>query len=184
LSFDDFGRGVMWQEPDLASSMFERTLRIDPLCVGADIMIASLLGNRGRPEPARERCLSLMQRYPEAGACNMAMATLDTYFGNFERAVGGLLASEKMVGGVARIQLWSVHMSMGDREGALHWVEFGKLPFEVALSEAARFAMDGRYEEAYTALDRHRSEYPLSRLLDLPTAKLALIAGRPHEALA
>jgi len=42
--------------------------------------------------------------------------------------------------------------------------------------------MDGRYEQAFTVLEQHRKEYPLSHLLDFPTAKFALIAGRPQQA--
>ena len=61
--------------------------------------------------------------------------------------------------------------------------DFGKNPMEVTLSDAARCAMDGRYQQAYAVLEAHRMEYPLSHLLDLPTAKFALIAGRPRQAL-
>jgi hypothetical protein len=74
-------------------------------------------------------------------------------------------------------------MSLDDRAGALQWLDFGDLAMEKPLSAAARFAMDGRYDQSYEVLEKHRGEYPLSRLLDLPTARFALIAGKPEQAL-
>jgi TolB-like protein/DNA-binding winged helix-turn-helix (wHTH) protein len=183
VTFEDFGRALIWHEPALAANLLEMAIRTDPLCVGPNVMIASLLGNRGQLDAARARCTELLERYPEATTCHMALATLETYFGNFERAVDLLRTSEKAVRGAARIQLWSVYMSLGDRAGALQWLDFGDLPMEKPLSAAARHAMDGRYAQAYEVLEQHRGEYPFSRLLDLPTAKFALIAGRPQQAL-
>jgi hypothetical protein len=43
---------------------------------------------------------------------------------------------------------------MSDRNGAEEWLDFGPNPFEKALSDAARHAMDGRYEQAFTLLWR------------------------------
>jgi hypothetical protein len=74
-------------------------------------------------------------------------------------------------------------MSMGDLAGASQWLDFGNTPMEKILSDAARFAMDGRHDQAFTVLASHRGEFPLSHLLDLPAAKFALIAGRPQQAL-
>lgn len=183
VTFDDFGRAVLWHQPALASNLLEQAIRTDPLCIGPNVMIASLLGSRGQLDAARARCADLLERYPDATACGMAIATLETYFGNFERAVELLRANEKAIRGPARIQLWSVYMSLGDRAGALQWLDFGDLPMEKPLSAAARFAMDGRYDQAYEVLEQHRGEYPLSLLLDLPTARFALIAGKPQQAL-
>jgi hypothetical protein len=73
---------------------------------------------------------------------------------------------------------------MEDRVDAAKWLDFGANPFEKALSDAARSAMVGHYAQAYATLEAHRKDYPLSRLLDLPTAKFALIAGKPQQALA
>jgi len=182
-TFDDFGRAVLWHEPEMASSLFERELQIDPSCTGGIVMIATLLGNRGQLDSARKRCAELAARAPNPTGCVMAIATLETYFGHFETAVGLLQASEAFFRGPARIQLWSVYMSMGDRAGAQRWLDFGKNPMEATLSDAARFATDGLYGQAYAVLEKHRREYPLSGLLDLPTAKFALLSGRPQEAL-
>jgi len=55
---------------------------------------------------------------------------------------------------------------------------------EKSLSDAARSAMDGHYEQSFTALQQYRESFPLSRLVDLPAAKFALIVGRPQQALA
>jgi len=182
-TYDDFGRAILWQEPELASSLFEREIQIDPACTGGIVMIATLLGSRGRLDAASKRCADLRERAPDAMACSMAIATLETYFGHFEAAVGLLRASEKFFRGPARIQLWSVYMSMGDRAGAQHWLDFGKNPMEKSLSDAARLAMDGRYGQAFTVLERSRADFPLTHLLDLPAAKFALLAGKPQQAL-
>ena len=182
-AFDDFGRAILWSDPDRAMIMLEQSIRIDLLCTGPNIMIAVILGSRGQLEAGRKRCGDLLKRYPDAAPCRMAIATLDTYFGNFEPAVGLMRVSQQSIGGAARILLWAVHMSMSDRDGAEQWLDFGPSPFEKALSDAARSAMDGRYEQAFTVLEAHRKEYPLSHLLDFPTAKFALIAGKPQRAL-
>jgi Tfp pilus assembly protein PilF len=181
-AFSDFGHGILWDEPDLASSMLEQSMQIDVLHTAPSIYIAVLSGSRGQLDSARNRCEELLKRYRDAVSCRMAIATLDSYFGNFQPAVVRLRASES-IGGAARIELWSVLMSLGDRAGALEWVDFGSRPFEKALSEAARFEMDGHYDLAFTTLEQHRKEYPLSHLLDYPSAKVALIAGKPRAAL-
>jgi TolB-like protein/DNA-binding winged helix-turn-helix (wHTH) protein len=181
-AYEDFGRAILWSDPDRALTMLEQSIRIDLLCTGPNIMIAVILGSRGQLEAGRKRCEDLLKRYPDAAPCRMAIATLDTYYGNFEPAVGLMRASQQSIGGAARILLWAVHMSMSDRNGAEQWLDFGPNPFEKALSDAARFAMDGRYEQAFAVLEAHRKEYPLSHLLDFPTAKFALIAGKPQQA--
>lgn len=183
VAYEDFGRAIIWHEPDRAMSLLERAIQVDLLCTAPNIMIASLLGNRGQLEAARKRCTDLLARFPEAKVCNMATGTLEAYYGNFGLAVPLLKASEKYVGGAARIQLWSIYMSSGDHAGAMQWLDFGKLPMEGPLSDAARHAMKGRYDQAFAVLDRHRADYPGSRLLDLPAAKFALLAGRPQQAL-
>ncbi len=182
-AFDDFGDGILWQEPDLALGLFDRELQIDPGCTGAIVSIAVLLGGRGQLDAARKRCTELIERTPGVNACHMAIATLETYFGHFGAAVGHLQAIEKAFRGAARIQLWSAYMSMGDAADAQNWLDFGANPFEKFLSEAARFAMNGRYEQAYEVLQQGRNEFPQTRILDLPTAKFALLAGRSQPAL-
>jgi TolB-like protein/Tfp pilus assembly protein PilF len=183
LAFEDYGRAILWHDPDLAFSLLEQAVRIDVLCAGPNVLITTLLGNQGRLAAARKRCADLLERYPDGNACVMALGVLETYFGDFEQAVDHLRASEKYIRGPARIQLWAVHMSMDDRDGARQWLDFGRTPIEKTLSDAARFAMDGRYRQAFEVLEGHREEFPLSHLLDFPTAKFALIAGRPELAL-
>ncbi|MGH7261655.1 MAG: hypothetical protein ACREI9_13425, partial [Nitrospiraceae bacterium] len=147
-------------------------------------LIATILGNRGDLEAARKRCADLVARDPSGRICSMAVGTLEVYYGNFDRAIPMLVAVEKGVGGPARIQLWSIYMSMGDDARAGQWLEFGKEPFEQSLSAAARQAAQGRYERALATLQRYRSEHPDSPLLDMPAAKFALLAGKPKVALA
>jgi TolB-like protein/tetratricopeptide (TPR) repeat protein len=183
LALDDFGRAVLWQESSRAESLFEQELQIDPGCTGGIVMLASLLGNRGQLATAVKRCTELGKRSPDASACGMAIGTLETYYGHLDTAVDQLKISAVNFPGPARIQLWSIYMSAGDSAGAQQWLDFGKSPLEKTLSDAARLAMAGRHDEAFKVLDAHRAEYPLSHLLDLPTARFALIAGRPRQAL-
>ena len=105
LAFDHFGRAILWQEPEMASSLFERELQIDPGCTGGIVSIATLLGSRGQLDSARKRCTDLIARAPDATGCAMAIATPETYFGQFDTAVGHLRASEKYFRGPSRIQL-------------------------------------------------------------------------------
>ncbi|MBV8336559.1 MAG: hypothetical protein JO358_14180, partial [Alphaproteobacteria bacterium] len=181
--FYSFGDAIIWHEPEHASSLLEHSIELDPLCTGNNIIITTLLGNRGQLEAARKRCADLNDRFLSQPVCDMALGTLDTYFGHFPEAVSLLRAGEKAIKGPARIELWSVYMSLGDRVGAEQWLDFGNNPFEKPLSDAARFAMDGQYEQAFTVLEQHRAQFPFSRLLDLPTAKFALIAGKHQQAL-
>jgi TolB-like protein/DNA-binding winged helix-turn-helix (wHTH) protein len=183
LAFEDFGRSILWHEPELALGLLERAIQLDLLCTGPNVLISSLLGNRGGLESARERCADLLERAPDAKVCGMAIATLETYYGNFSNALPLLIASEKAVKGPARIQLWSIYMSMGEHEDAQAWLDFGDLPFEKPLSVAARWAMDGRYDRAFSALDEARGDFPGSRILDLPTARFALLAHEWQRAL-
>jgi TolB-like protein/DNA-binding winged helix-turn-helix (wHTH) protein/Tfp pilus assembly protein PilF len=182
VAFDDFGRAVLWNNPDLASSLLEQSIQLDLLCTSPNIMIAVVLGSRGQLQTARQRCETVFKRIPGAAACQMALATLDVYYGNFEPTIALMRASEKSIGGATRIQLWAVYMSMDDPAAAQHWLDFGPKAFEKVLSNAARFAMQARYQQAFEVLEQHRSEYPLSHLLDFPTARFALIAGHASRA--
>ena len=75
-------------------------------------------------------------------------------------------------------------MSLGERDAARVAVDFGDTALARAMSDAARLVMNGRYDEAFESLDGHRAEFEHSRVLDLPTARLALITGKPERALA
>jgi TolB-like protein/DNA-binding winged helix-turn-helix (wHTH) protein/Tfp pilus assembly protein PilF len=181
-AFEDFGRAVLWNDPDLASSLLEQSIQLDLLCTGPNVMIAVVLGSRGHLETARQRCEAVLKRLPEAAPCRMAIATLDVNYGNFEPTIALMRASEKSIGGATRLLLWAVYMSLGDRAAAQHWLDFGPNVFEKGLSDAARFATETHYEQAFEVLEQHRTEYPLSHLLDFPTARFALIAGHAPKA--
>lgn len=183
VAYEEFGRAILWHEPERATSLLERATQVDLLCIGPNIMIASLRGNRGQLDAARKHCADLVARFPEAKACDMSIGTLELYYGNVGLAVPLLKIVEKFLGGPARIQLWSVHMSADDRAGARQWLDFGKLPMEKPLSDAARFAMEGQFDRAFAVLDQHRDDYPQSHLLDVPAAKFALLAGKEEQAL-
>jgi tetratricopeptide (TPR) repeat protein len=75
-------------------------------------------------------------------------------------------------------------MSLGDRVAAGAALDFGGSELANSMSEAARLTMRGHYDEAFKSLDRGRGKFMRSRVLDLPAARLALIAGRATQALA
>ncbi len=182
-AFEDFGRAVLWNDPDLASSLLEQSIQLDLLCTGPNIMIAVVLGSRGHLETARERCEAVLKRLPgRQPPAGWRLPRLTSYYGNFEPTIALMRASEKSIGGATRLQLWAVYMSLGDQAAAQQWLDFGPNAFEKVLSDAARFATEARYEQAFEVLEQHRNEYPLSHLLDFPTARFALIAGHAPKA--
>ena len=182
-AFAAFGRAVLWNDPDLALALLEQSNQLDPLLwTGPNVMIAVVLGSRGHLQNARERCEAMIQRFPEGAPCRMAIATLDVDYGNFKPTIALMRASEKSIGGATRLQLWAVYMSLGDRVAAQQWLDFGPNAFEKVLSDAARFATETHYEQAFEVLEQHRADYPMSHLLDFPTARFALIAGHAAKA--
>jgi TolB-like protein/DNA-binding winged helix-turn-helix (wHTH) protein/Tfp pilus assembly protein PilF len=181
-AFQDFGHAVLWNDPDLASSLLERATQLDVMFTGPNVQIAIVLGSRGHLDTARQRCDWMLKRFPDGAPCRMAIATLDVDYGNFEPTIALMRATEHAIGGATRLQLWSVYMSLGDPASARQWLDFGPNAFEKVLSDAARFATETHYEQAFEVLEQHRTEYPLSHLLDFPTARFALIAGHAAKA--
>jgi hypothetical protein len=83
------------------------------------------------------------------------------------------------------IQLWGLEMSLGNRQAASE--ALGLVPAGSAaepLADAARLCMDHRFDAAFELLESRRSAYPTSRILDVPAARLALLARRPVDAAA
>lgn len=183
-AFFDYGRAVLWHEPDLAQSLFERTVQIEPLRRRAGGMAALALGIRGEPDAGRER----LRRHAEQGLVRPAfdaagVAAFEQHFGRLDEAVVAAQQALPRGGLEGPVQLWGLHMSLGDREAAGKSLDFGDTDLAGSLREAAILVMHGRYEDAFEFLDGRRSDFEHSRILDLPTARLALIAGRPAKAL-
>lgn len=184
-AFFDYGRAVLWHEPDLAQSLFERTVQIEPLRRRAGSMAALVVGIRGDPDAARERMRTQAERVLNRPAGEAAgVAGFEQYFGRLDEAVVAARAALPRGGLEDSVQLWGLYMSLGDRDAAGSALDFGDTDLAAALSEAAILTMDGRYHDAFAVLDNRRGEFAQSRVLDLPAARLALIAGRTAEALA
>lgn len=182
-AFFDYGRAVLWHEPDLAQSLFERTVQIEPLRRRAEGMAALTLGIRGDLDAARER----LRRHGEHGLVRPAfdaagVAAFEQYFGRLDEAAVAAQQALPRGGLEGPIQLWGLYMSLGDSEAAGHALDFGDSDLAGSLREAATLAMQGRNEDAFEFLDRRRGEFEHSRILDLPAARLGLIAGRPARA--
>jgi TolB-like protein/DNA-binding winged helix-turn-helix (wHTH) protein len=184
-AFFDFGRAVLWHEPDLAQELFERTVELEPLRRRARDMAALALSIRGLQDVARERLRVLGDPVLARQASDaVGAAILQQYFGHLDEAVSSAQAALMRGGLELPIQLWGLYMSLGDREAAKAALNFGDTELASALSTAASLTMRDRYEEAFEFLDSQRGEFERSRILDLPAARLALIVGKPAQALA
>jgi len=176
-----YARAVVWSDPDLALSLFEETARLDPVRLSAVGFSASLMSSRlGQHEAARQRIRGLYDQNPDKRFhIAIHVAVLELYLGRLDEAVIFLRESLEQGNRGSPTRLWGLHMSLGDRETALRVLD---TPDMQHLREAARFAMDGRYDEGFASLDRRRAESP-ERRLDVNAARLALIAGQPGPAL-
>ncbi|HLF09572.1 MAG TPA: hypothetical protein VJA26_00015 [Gammaproteobacteria bacterium] len=185
LAFFDYGRALMWYEPDLAKSLFERALEIDPLARGAHNLTATILSLQGEPEAARERCREWEARtVADRELCTIVLAIVELTYGNLDRSITLLRRVKRGENVGLETQLWSAYLSLGDEVAARRALVFGDSELAKVLATAAGHTMDGHYDAAHSALERQRSRFQFSRVLDLPTARMALIAGRPAQALA
>jgi hypothetical protein len=112
----------------------------------------------------------------------MVLSTVEAYFGHLDRSIVLIQALRKR----ARPDplLWSSYLSLGDRVAARGALEFGTSELAQVLESAAALTMDNRHAEAFRLLQRERQQFEFSGALDLSTARLALIAGEPAQALA
>jgi tetratricopeptide (TPR) repeat protein len=183
-----FARAVAWNEPELAVQLFERSAELDPLYDLSRARSAVLMSlTRGLHETARKRLEELSAR---------SLFGISAQRADLARALGRLDEAVTLfpVGEPAR---WSLYMSLGDREAAREALrafrDRGGQPGEKAgpdrgddlaeaVYQAASLSMEARFGEAYEALERRRTDFPLSRVLDLPTARFALIAGHAEHA--
>jgi TolB-like protein/DNA-binding winged helix-turn-helix (wHTH) protein len=179
----DYGRALLWHEPDLAQDLFERTITIEPLRRRAGSMAALTLGMRGQVDAARQRMQGQRERalIPQVGDAH-GVAGFEQHFGRLDEAVVAARAALPRGGIEGPMQLWSLCMSLGDRDAAAAALDFGDSTLAASLRQAATMTMQGRYADAFEFLDRRRGEFSHSRILDLPAARLALIAGRPVQA--
>ena len=185
LALFDYGRAVIWHDPDLALLLFERALQIEPLARGAHNLTATILGMKGQPQAAREQCASWEKRsVSENELCTTVIAIVEQYFGNLDRSTELLRRLRPGANVGMDLQLWGTYLSLGDAEAARRALGFGDSDLARTFADAAALAMRGQYGDSLESLDRQRDNFAFSRILDLPTARLALIAGKPARALA
>jgi TolB-like protein/DNA-binding winged helix-turn-helix (wHTH) protein len=180
----DYGRALIWHEPSLAQSLFERVAELEPLAIPARAMGAVSLDIRGLHAAARQR----LQELDDGILCcrgryAVFLAGERSQFGQLDEAVMGLREAQERGGLEMPVWLWALYMSLNDRAAAGTSPDFGNTEVARTLSGAAALTMLGRYNDALQAIDRYRNKFGQSRLLDLPAARLALIAGKPSEAL-
>lgn len=182
LAFFDYGRSMLWYDADLSKSLHERTIEIDPFAIGSHMFTVSILGMRGQLEAARSHCRSpVVLSLIDKEACALVLGSVEAYFGNLEQSIILLRAVKRRT---ADTMLWSAYLSLGDRAAARRELNFGAAEPAKALAAAAALAMEGRHIEAFRSLERQRPRFEFSRILDVPTARFALIAGEPGQALA
>jgi TolB-like protein/DNA-binding winged helix-turn-helix (wHTH) protein len=182
--FFNFARAIWWDEPDLSLNLFERTIELDPLWDQALGFSASMLSRRGLHEAALKRLHELA-----AQSLSPSETSYDLHIGTLERQLGHLAEAESYLparGALGDlIQRWSLYLSLGDRAAARKSLEeFRGSELSEALREAMLFSMDAHYDKAFAALERHCDAFPLSRILDLPAARFALITGHADRARA
>ncbi len=181
----DYGRAVLWHDADLAQKLFDRVVELEPLARAPRGMASVALTIRGEQETARTRLQALDD--PVFGGQGREAV----FFAGFEQGLGNLDDTVDYTrqaltrGGVELpVWLWGLYMSLGARELADNSLNFGDTELARDLSEAATLLTAGAYDAAFESLDRHRDDFGESRVLDLPAARLALIAGQPMPALA
>jgi TolB-like protein/DNA-binding winged helix-turn-helix (wHTH) protein/Tfp pilus assembly protein PilF len=177
-----YARAVEWDEPDLALRLFERAADLDPLFANAQGRSVARLNERGLHDAARERLAELDRQPLMSGEPVFAMyrSVLEMRLGNFDAALRLLPRNPSLEFDMLR---WSLWMSLGDRDAARAALTERADTLSRTLREASSLTMDGRNERAYAVLDGRREEFPRSRVLDLPTARLALVIGQPARAL-
>ena len=185
LTFFDYGRALLWHDPDLAKSLFGRAGEIEPLARGAQNLTATLLSMGGQPQAARAQCAAWEKRsVGDNELCTAVLAIVEQSYGNLDQSIVLLRRLRRGDNVGLETQLWSAYLSLGDVAAARRALDFGTSDLAKALAAAAALTMDGRFDGAFQALEGQRHRFGFSRVLDLPAARLALIAGKPQQALA
>jgi tetratricopeptide (TPR) repeat protein len=184
-AFFDYGRALIWHDPQLAQSLFERVVELEPLAVSARAMSAVALDKRGLHAAARER----MQELDDGILCcrgsnAVYLAGQMMELGHLDDAIKDLRETQERGGLELPVWLWSLYLSLNDQVAARAALDFDDTEVAKSVADAAALLMRGRYVEAFLALDSYRKNSQQIRLLDIPAARLALIAAKPAEALA
>ena len=182
----DYARTIVWDDPQLASSLHQRTAELNPLW---ELALASSVNQITRRESyevrrKRLRLLAAQSVDPNTSILNLPMAFLEEKWGHLDEA---LIYLRPMVQAEFSPEfskaLWSVYMSLGDRAAAREVLAHRGNELSEVLRQAAALNADNRLNDAFATLERHRLDFPHSRVLDLPAARQALITGRPETAL-
>jgi TolB-like protein/DNA-binding winged helix-turn-helix (wHTH) protein/tetratricopeptide (TPR) repeat protein len=179
----DYARAIQWYEPLHAQRLFEHVQELDPLTYMPMGLAALAMSRQGEHDAARQRLQILAARPGVNNRAAISIGTLESYLGRLDLAVEALANTHDASNVGAHITLWSVYMALGDATSAAdELLKLADHDLGRALQAAATFVMQARYREAFEHLDLKRKEYPVSRILDLPAARLALIAGESARA--
>ncbi len=174
-----FARAILWDDPQLSQQMFARTIEIDPLWDTALSFSAQLLSERGQHDAARTRLDDLAAHTLRPDIYSLTRGILEFQLGHLDEAA--LLLKD--ADGLLAIQVWSLYLSLGDSAAAAHELKrLGESEVTTALRGAMTLSAQGKAGEAFMLLYPHCNDFPRTLILDLPTARLALIAGQPARA--
>ncbi len=160
--------------------LYEQTAELDPHWDAALMRGAVLQSLQGSHDAARKRLLEL-DEWSMLGTA-LPRAKIESHLGNLDKAVM-LIGIDTQLRTDEGLLLWGLLQSLGDSDDARKVLEgFCCNDVAEALRSAALLTMDRHYPEAFQTLERQRKQFPLSRVLDLPTARLALITGHGERA--
>lgn len=181
-AYFDYARAIQWCEPERALRLFEKVIELDPLALAAVGLGALAMSRLGLHDAGRER-LRLLEARSTQARHTAAVASFEAYLGHLDRAAEALARSTgpALLGPI--LQAWGIHMSIGDAATAAEILRRGGDDELIdALRTAALLGAEGRFADAHRHLESRRGRFPVSRVLDLPTARMALLAGNYEEA--
>ncbi|MBV6423548.1 MAG: hypothetical protein NAOJABEB_01344 [Steroidobacteraceae bacterium] len=179
----DYGRAVFWSEPELAQSLFQQIEVIDPLVRGGALMQAAVLGSLGMNDAAGRKLNEVLARTPVRDARDQVFVAGHAYGeGRLGDALVLLRPLTEHGGAELKVWRWGLEMSIDETAMADQAFAGAATGLENYLRSAARELARGRPARAYELLDARRGEFPVSRSLDVPTARLALVTGKPEAA--
>jgi TolB-like protein/DNA-binding winged helix-turn-helix (wHTH) protein len=178
-------RAMIWEDPARAQVLWQQTAELNPLSA---IALAGQLGrprSRAEYEKVRAELMRLhgQAAYPETSSFNLALGALELQWGQLADAVPYLrrMAEQRPSPEFANA-LWAIFLSLGDPRAAREALRPDGDDVVSVISQAAALNMEGRLEEAYVLLERRRTDYPRSLILDVTTARQALLTARHDRA--
>lgn len=182
----DFGRAVQWTDAGRALELFERADQLDPLVPVADGLALLALDRLGMKDAAAGRLERFLEHAGESYGARV-VAAFASGRGDLDAAAAALTGiGPPFAADIGQVLLLAgIYRSLGDGAEAADVLRRGGAdPLMDTLARAALLSAGGDHDAAFRELDRRRDEYRATRMLDLPAARLALLAGEYGRAAA